>query len=169
MCSVVSKPVHAKCTVSVSLLIPLGVAGGHRNAIASTKQRVSWRRLFNMETDGRSFYRLLHCVQLQGPTLFICKDTSGSVFGAFAGESWGEPRTTSFGGARNSFLFRLEPEVGFYWATGEDTNYQYLSTGSAGGRQRRPWAADTPLALEPEARKEVQLPQQDDSRCEQSA
>jgi hypothetical protein len=116
-----------------------------------------------METDGRSFHRLLHCMQLQGPTLFICKDAKSShVFGAFGGESWGEPRTTTFGGARNSFLFRLEPEVAIYWATGEDDNYQYLSAGSAGGKQRRPWAASTPLALEPEAKKEVQLPQRDD-------
>lgn len=106
-------------------------------------------------------------MQLQGPTIFICKDTRGSIFGAFAGESWGEPRTTSFGGARHSFLFRLEPEVAIYWATGEDDNYQYLSTGSAGRQQRRPWAADTPLALDPEAKKEMQLPQHEDSRYEQ--
>lgn len=141
-----------------------------------------------METDGQSFYRckstsnppvalcymdlcyrllvvaVLHCMQLQGPTIFICRDRKdGAVFGAFAGESWGQPRMTAFGGAKNSFLFRLAPEFQVFWATGDDENYQYLSAGGkGGGSKRRPWAMSTPLALEPEAVKQVQMPQHDD-------
>ena len=36
------------------LLISQDVARALRSAIAGTKQRVSWRRLFNMDADGRS-------------------------------------------------------------------------------------------------------------------
>ena len=42
-------------------------------------------------------------------------------------------------------------------AAGRDANYQYLSTGSASSRNRRPWAASTPLATE--VKHEIQLPQ----------
>ena len=71
----------------------------------------------------------------------------------------------AFGGSKSSFLFRLAPEFEVFWATGDDESFQYLSAGGrkGGGSKRRPWAASTPLALEPEAVKQVQMPQHDDS------
>ena len=35
-------------------------------SVGAPRLRSGWRRLFNLATEGRSFHRLLHCIQLQG-------------------------------------------------------------------------------------------------------
>ena len=85
------------------------------------RQGRGWRRLFKMSTDGRSFARLKHALSGQGPTLLICRDMTGAVFGGFASEDWGQAAAAAKADSgqrqawgEQSFVFSLTPALAVY-------------------------------------------------------
>ena len=87
--------------------------------------RSIWRPLFNTDTHGESFSKLLGSITGQGPSLLIVWDETGNIFGGFATDSW-KPGP-KFYGAAESFLFHLHPKMNVYDSTPFNQNYQYLN------------------------------------------
>lgn len=50
--------------------------------------RVKWRFLFSSQIHGESFSTFMGRIMDQGPSVIICEDTDGYIFGGFAPDSW---------------------------------------------------------------------------------
>ncbi|XP_076167179.1 MTOR-associated protein MEAK7 [Ptiloglossa arizonensis] len=87
--------------------------------------RNEWRFLFSSQMHGESFSTLLGRITVQGPTIIILRDTENHVFGGFASDSWSIG--PNFIGNSSSFLFKLEPVILTFAATGYNNHYQYLN------------------------------------------
>lgn len=58
------------------------------NSNLPMEYRLKWRFLFSSQIHGESFSTLLGRIMDQGPTVIICEDTDGYIFGGFAPDSW---------------------------------------------------------------------------------
>ncbi|XP_043283708.1 MTOR-associated protein MEAK7 [Venturia canescens] len=87
--------------------------------------RNEWRFLFSSQVHGESFSTMLGRVSIQGSTIIIVQDTDDHVFGAFAPENWS--LSPNFTGDQTCFLFKLEPQILTFSASGYNNHYQYLN------------------------------------------
>ncbi|KAJ6624117.1 MTOR-associated protein MEAK7, partial [Pseudolycoriella hygida] len=87
--------------------------------------RVKWRFLFSSQIHGESFSTLMGRIMDQGPSVIICEDTDGYIFGGFAPDSWA--LSPNFVGNETAFLFTLRPKMRCFQSTGYNDHYQYLN------------------------------------------
>ena len=87
--------------------------------------RNEWRFLFSSQVHGESFSTLLGRITMQGATIIIVQDTDDHVFGAFASDSWS--LGPNFVGNQTCFLFKLDPDILTFSASGYNNHFQYLN------------------------------------------
>lgn len=69
--------------------------------------RVSdWKRLYQMEIDGKSYIKFYELTRGVSPTIIVIKDEFGYVFGAFVQESWKLSYMFYGNGGETLFTFR---------------------------------------------------------------
>ncbi|XP_066593697.1 MTOR-associated protein MEAK7 [Prorops nasuta] len=87
--------------------------------------RNEWRFLFSSQVHGESFSTMLGRITMQGATIIILQDSDDHVFGGFASNSW--TIGPNLFGNQTCFLFKLEPDILTFYATGYNSHYQYLN------------------------------------------
>jgi hypothetical protein len=66
-------------------------------------------------------------IEERGSTLVLFRDTKGYVFGGYASQEW--KQQPNWFGDSGSFLFRLQPDIYIFPATGYNQNYQWFEYG----------------------------------------
>ncbi|GAM23250.1 hypothetical protein SAMD00019534_064250, partial [Acytostelium subglobosum LB1] len=97
--------------------------------LPSDEYRTEWSLLYSSTKNGHSFNRLCSHITEKGSTLILIKDDGGHVFGGFADEVW-KTKFPKFYGNERSFVFRLQPTIDVFRASGIDRNFQYLNEGT---------------------------------------
>ncbi|EDQ85937.1 uncharacterized protein MONBRDRAFT_11311 [Monosiga brevicollis MX1] len=86
-----------------------------------------WHLLYSSARDGSSFATFSGRITQAGATVLVFRDKQGHVFGGFAPESWSvQPQ---FFGSNATFLFKLEPELRLYEASGLNDHFMYMNQG----------------------------------------
>jgi len=86
-----------------------------------------WGLLFCTSTDGVSMSTFYNKTRELQPTLLLCQDMNGGVFGAYLSESWVKQK--GFYGTGETFLFKLRPtNQRSTWRWTEKNNYFMYST-----------------------------------------
>ena len=89
--------------------------------------RHTWSLVYSSESDGKSWSTFLGRIMRRGSSLIVVKDTAGHVFGGFNHTIWEcQPK---FYGDRQSFLFKLEPQMEIYTPSGINENFMFLCFG----------------------------------------
>jgi TLD len=99
-----------------------------RFALACTSHALNgpWFRLYTSSADGLSFNRLLKAILgYGGPTLFVIRSTTGTVFGSCTSAPWKEAK--DFYGNTDCFLYQLKPTLAVYRPTGSASNFMYCN------------------------------------------
>lgn len=90
--------------------------------------QTEWRQLYTSTKDGLSFNRWCHHILgYNGPTVLLCQDTKGAVFGLYCESEWKE--SNSFYGGKQAFLFQLNPNIMILQSkVAGNKNIMYLNT-----------------------------------------
>lgn len=84
----------------------------------------SWKLAFSTSNHGMSWTIFASNIEQKGSTLLLLKDKNGYIFGGFASQEWkAQPK---FYGDSSCFIFRLQPDIVIYPATGYNQNYQWF-------------------------------------------
>lgn len=85
-------------------------------------------RLYASWKDGRNFLIMINnIINYPGPTLLICENENGDVFGGVNFEMWKEHGDDFFGTQQNVIL-SLKPQLNIIQYAGPESNYVYLNT-----------------------------------------
>ncbi|KAI9031277.1 TLD-domain-containing protein [Hyaloraphidium curvatum] len=84
----------------------------------------SWKLAFSTTNHGMSWTVFASNIESRGSTFVLFRDKNGYVFGGFASQEW-KP-TPKFYGDSKCFIFRLQPDIVIYPATGYNDNYQWF-------------------------------------------
>ena len=82
-----------------------------------------WKRVYGMETDGRSLLTFFNAAQEYQATMLAIKDSDGYVFGAFCVEAW--ECLYRFFGSGETFLYTFkDTETSQTWGwTGDSSRH----------------------------------------------
>ena len=108
-------PKHIQKAVSDSVLMSPSHAAFLVDAIPDRYKQASWKLAYSTSRDGISLRTLFRRVSDHSPTLLVVEDMDGSVFGAYASESW--RISTKYYGTGETFVFKLSPVAkAYHWA-----------------------------------------------------
>lgn len=83
-------------------------------------------QLYSLDTSGACFSMLCKSIiGYDGPVVILCAAEGGGIFGAYTRSQL--KQSGEYYGDYESFLFRIDPCVNIYRATGNNTNFVYLN------------------------------------------
>jgi hypothetical protein len=95
--------------------------------IPADNKTSAWQCCFDKRNNGMSWTIFQTTIEERGSTLVLFRDTKGYVFGGYASQEW--KQQPNWFGDSGSFLFRLQPDIYIFPATGYNQNYQWFEYG----------------------------------------